>query len=74
MYAATMSRMGIPPNRYSLTALHKMDQDRIVMAEKRKKEATKARRIELRRKKAMRAEEAKKRKVRHIKQVVLETI
>ena len=60
MYAATVSKMGIPPNQYSLTALHRMDQDRIVMAEKRKKESTKARRIELRRKKAMRAEEAKK--------------
>ena len=60
-YAETMADMKIPPNYISLRAFHKMDKQRIEMAERRKKDTTKARRIELRRKKATRMETEKKR-------------
>ncbi|XP_062501523.1 uncharacterized protein LOC134178653 [Corticium candelabrum] len=59
-YASTMTAMGIPPNKISLIAMQKMDQDRIEHAERCKKEETKARRVELRRKKAKRADTEKR--------------
>ena len=59
-YADAMSAMNIELNHISLKAFQKMNQERIETAERRKRDSTKERRIELRRKKAKKMEAAKK--------------
>ena len=60
-YANVMTAMNIPPNYASLKAFYKMNKNRVEAAERRKKEETKERRVELRRKKAKKMEAEKKR-------------